>query len=115
MEQKAPMNFQKALREFDGDKEFLIEILHDFLKQVKSQIEPIRQAISRGDAETVRREAHSIKGGAANLGANDLSMKAFELEDIGKSGILEGSAESLQKLEKELMRLENYAKNQQAG
>ena len=52
-----------------------------------------------GDAEVVRREAHSIKGGAANLTANDLSRIAFEIENIGISGMLEEGIDSLQKLE----------------
>ena len=105
----APMNFERAIKEFDGDKEFLVEILEGFLENVGTQIGTIRQAISDGDAETVRREAHSVKGGAANLIADKLSKVAFELENIGKSGLLEGSIEVVEKLEKEFHHLESYA------
>ena len=66
------------------------------------------QAITEGDAEVVRREAHSIKGGAANLLANALSAVAFELENIGKSGVLSEGAETLEKLEREFFRLERF-------
>ncbi len=66
------------------------------------------QAISDGDAESVRREAHSIKGGAANLTATALSGIAFDLENIGKSGMLEEGIDSLQKLEREFFRLERF-------
>ena len=59
----------------------------------------------------VKREAHSIKGGAANLTADELSSVALELENIGKSGVLEGGAEDLERLEKEVYRLEDYVKN----
>ncbi|MBW1908477.1 MAG: PAS domain S-box protein [Deltaproteobacteria bacterium] len=72
LQSKAPMNFEKA-------------VLEGFLENVRSQIGTLRKAISDGDAEVVRSEAHSIKGGAANLTADALSKVALELENIGKS------------------------------
>jgi CheY-like chemotaxis protein/HPt (histidine-containing phosphotransfer) domain-containing protein len=109
--QRAPMNFEKAIEEFEGDREFLMEVLNGFLDNVRAQIGTIRQAISDGDAEVVRGEAHSIKGGAANLTADELSRIVFELENIGKSGLLEGGTEVLERLEREFHRLEVYAKD----
>ena len=103
------MDLDKAIDEFEGDKEFLIEVLEGFLGNVKSQIGIIRQAISDGDTEVVRKEAHSIKGGAANLTAEDLSRVAFELENIGKSGNLEQTPDILDRLEEEFHRLEMFA------
>jgi len=106
----APMNFEKAIEEFEGDKEFLMDVLKGFLENVRAQIETIHQAISKGDAEVVRKEAHSIKGGAANLTADELSKIAFELENLGKSGMLEEDDVVLERLKKEFYRLENYTK-----
>ena len=103
-----PMDFARAIEEFEGDGEFLMEVLEGFFGNVTSQIGTIRQAIFEGDAEAVRREAHSIKGGAANLTANDLSGVAFEIENIGKSGMLEEGIDALQKLEREFFRLERF-------
>ncbi len=105
------MDFQRAIEEFEGDKGFLMEVLNGFLDNVRSQIETIHKAISDGDAEVVRKEAHSIKGGAANLCADKLSRIVLELEDIGKSGLLEGGTEVLERLERELHRLEVYARD----
>ncbi|MFC1867640.1 response regulator, partial [Thermodesulfobacteriota bacterium] len=106
----APLNFEGAVKEFEGDKEFLIEILGDFFGEVMSQTETIRQAISDDDSEVIRREAHAIKGGAANLRAEPLSLIAYELEKIGKSGFSAGGIEILERLEKEFHRLEEYTK-----
>jgi len=105
------MDFEAAVEEFEGDKEFLMEVVDGFLENVRAQIPTIRQAITDGNAETVRGEAHSIKGGAANLTADKLSKIAFELENIGKSGALEGGIEALERLEKEFSRLEDYVRN----
>ena len=107
-ETEAPMEYAKALEEFEEDEEFLMEVLEGFIGNVTSQIKLIRQAISDGDAEAVRREAHSIKGGAANLAANELSAIAFDLENIGKSGVLGECIEALERLEQEFFRLEHF-------
>ena len=105
---KAPMEYERALEEFEGDEEFLMEVLEGFIGNVTSQIKIIRQAISDGDAEIVRREGHSIKGGAGNLTAGKLVDIAFELENIGKYGMLEGGIVALEKLEQEFFRLEYF-------
>ncbi|MCP3891650.1 MAG: response regulator, partial [Desulfobulbaceae bacterium] len=109
-EKNLPINLDKAVEEFEGDKEFLVEVLNAFLENVSVQTGTIRQAIADGDAEVVRREAHSIKGGSANLTADSLSDIAFELEKTGSSGVLEGSLETLDLLEKEFKRLEEFTK-----
>jgi len=106
-----PMDFPRAIEEFEGDEEFLLEVLEGFYENVTSQIGIIRQAISEGDAEVVRGEAHSIKGGAANLMVDELSKIAFELENIGRSGALEKSIETLKRFEREFSRLEHFIKN----
>ena len=105
----APMNFEMVLEDFDGDKELLMEAMDLFLKSVRSQIGVLRQAISNGDTGLVRKEAHSIKGGAANLTADDLSRVALELENNGKSGTLGESTDILERLEKEIYRLDAFA------
>ena len=101
-----PMDFEKALNEFEGDEPLLMEILKGFMENVRGQIKVIQQALMSQDADQVRREAHSIKGGASNLRADELSRIAFELENIGKSGKLERGIEALKRLEKELDDLE---------
>ena len=103
------MNFEVAIEEFEGDREFLTEVVYGFLENVTAQIGTTQKTITDGNAEVVRREAHSIKGGAANLSADALSKIAFELENIGKSDLLEGGIETLERLENESHHLEAYA------
>jgi PAS domain S-box-containing protein len=105
-----PMNFKLMVEEFQGDQDSLIEILDDFIGDIKDQIENIEQAITNGNAETVRKEAHAVKGGALNMSANDLSRIAYELEKAGKSGDLEKGNEIYRMLKHEVSRLEQYVK-----
>lgn len=81
----APLNFSKALNEFDGDKDFLMEVLSDFLSNVEGQIQTIQQAVLEKDFKTIEMHAHSIKGGAANLTATILSEAAGQLEENARS------------------------------
>jgi PAS domain S-box-containing protein len=108
-----PMDFEKALNEFEDDRVVLMEVLNGFVVNSKGQIETIREALMSQDAERVRKEAHAIKGGAANLRADRLSEIAFELENMGKSGNLERGLETLEKLQRELADLEVLKKNMQ--
>ncbi|MBW1781155.1 MAG: PAS domain S-box protein [Deltaproteobacteria bacterium] len=105
-----PMDFEKALNEFEGDEALLMEVLKGFMENVRGQIEVIQEALMSQDADRVRREAHSIKGGAANLRAGKLSSIAFELVNMGKSGKLDKGNEALKRLEKELNNLEEMVR-----
>ena len=107
--ENAPINLGKAMEEFEHDREFLLDVLNGFIKNVNVQIEAIRTAIADGDVGTIMAEAHSIKGGAANICADRLSHAAFALEKVGKSGMLKKGSEALEDLETELHSLENYA------
>ncbi len=108
---QAPMDLNRAVKEFEGDREFLLEVLAEFLQNVSTQIETIRQALPEGELEVVRQEAHSIKGGAANLTALDLSGVAFELEKAGESGDSESGVEIFEMLKKEFDTLKEYYSN----
>jgi CheY-like chemotaxis protein/HPt (histidine-containing phosphotransfer) domain-containing protein len=106
-----PIDFNRAIEEFEGDREYLMKVFEGFLKNVSNQIKTICQALSDGNAEVVWKEAHSIKGGAANLTADNLSKIASELENIGKSGDLKEGNDILEKLEKEYQCLVDYVRN----
>jgi CheY-like chemotaxis protein/HPt (histidine-containing phosphotransfer) domain-containing protein len=103
-----PFNLEKALSEFEGDKDFLSEVLEGFFKKATEQIGIIRQALIADDSETIRKEAHAIKGGAANLTAEVLSRAAFELEGKGKSGKLHGAAQLVDELQRKLEAFRSY-------
>ncbi len=108
---KDPMDYDRALEQYDNDEEFLTEILNEFLEKTEGQIKNIRQGIVDNNLEVVRRESHSIKGGSGILTADDLSGVAFKLQDIADSASLKGGDEMLDKLEEEYNRLINYVKS----
>jgi CheY-like chemotaxis protein/HPt (histidine-containing phosphotransfer) domain-containing protein len=107
-----PMDFQKAVEEFEGDREFLLDVLEKYLDHARKQVQIIRQALATGNAEQVMKEAHALKGGAANLTADVLAGVARELETVGRSKDLEKGSTLLKALEAELIRLQAFTAEQ---
>jgi CheY-like chemotaxis protein/HPt (histidine-containing phosphotransfer) domain-containing protein len=101
------IDMERALLEFDGNWTFLKGIFGEFFKQIDQQMVMITEAIDRGDAPTVRSQAHSIKGGAANLTLDKLAKMALDLETRGKVGQLEGADVVVQRMESFIQQLKN--------
>ena len=83
------------LESLGGDLDFLAELLQTYFDDSPRQIAAMRAAVAAGDAEALRRAAHSLKSNSANFGALALSAKCKELELLGKAGTLDGAADKI--------------------
>ncbi len=81
-----PLDFVSFLEDMEGDRESACEIILGFMDSLSRQIVLLQKALDEGDLVTLHREAHSIKGGALNLGASDLSRHALALEKAAAAG-----------------------------
>jgi CheY-like chemotaxis protein/HPt (histidine-containing phosphotransfer) domain-containing protein len=105
---RQPIDLDRALNEFMGEKKVLNGILKEFTAKVRSQIRSIRQAFLSLDFTEIAKEAHSIKGGAANLTANKVAGMASALEkaaDLQQVDLVKNLAGEL---EDQFQLLENY-------
>ncbi len=89
-----PPVFDKAamMERLMGDEDLAQTVIAGFLEDIPSQIETLRGYLDAGDAPGVERQAHTIKGASANLGAEILRQVAFEMEKAGKAGDLDNVA-----------------------
>jgi len=85
----------RLLESLGGDTDFLGELLGTYFDDSPRQIAAMQAAVSAGDAEGLRRAAHSLKSNSANFGALALSAECKELEMTGKAGVLEGAADKI--------------------
>jgi len=71
-----------AIRELAGDdgQEELNEVIEDYLTQTARRLAELEAGLERGDADTVRRLAHMIKGSSATIGASSLAKLCAEIE-----------------------------------
>jgi HPt (histidine-containing phosphotransfer) domain-containing protein len=75
------LDYKKALREFENDKELLDSLIADFNNITHCSAQSMKQALETSDYSFIQKESHGIKGGAANLCAMPLADAAKALED----------------------------------
>jgi len=79
------------LDSLDGDVDFLKELVDAYLDSTPGLLAAMRQATAAGDAAGLQRAAHTLKSGSANMGALALAALCKQLEDMGRSGSVDGA------------------------
>jgi HPt (histidine-containing phosphotransfer) domain-containing protein len=90
-----PAVWADLLESLGGDADFVAELLETYFDDSSRLLAAMQEALSTGNAEDLRRAAHSLKSSSASFGALRLSNKCKELEDMGKAGALDGAAEQI--------------------
>jgi HPt (histidine-containing phosphotransfer) domain-containing protein len=89
------------LEETVGDREFVAELIGDYLDGLPAQLAALREASARGDAEELHRGAHTLKSNAATFGAEGLADACRELEQSARTADPAGTRELLARVEAE--------------
>jgi HPt (histidine-containing phosphotransfer) domain-containing protein len=84
----AVFDYDAALNTASGKPERLKRIVCAFMSDAPKRIEALTNALLSGDQKVAEREAHSLKGAAANLAAERFRGHAFDAECACKSGDL---------------------------
>lgn len=79
------VNVSATLQRLGGDVELMRDMAEFFLEDVPELLNAIRQGLQNGDAETVARSAHSIKGLAANFDAHKTETAARDVENAARN------------------------------
>ncbi len=82
----------------------LPELIEGFYKDADRLLGQARQGLEQGDADELRRAAHSLKSTSATFGAVALSAVARQLECLARDGRLEGAAGQITRAEAEFAR-----------
>jgi signal transduction histidine kinase/DNA-binding response OmpR family regulator len=104
-----PIDWSKALEQFGENREILEKTLTKFIKQTALDLKEMRQTLEEQELETLRKQAHRLKGAAAYLAARPISSAAAELETETKAQSRELSSKALELIQHigdELHRLE---------
>ena len=94
------------LNAFDNDWDFLKEAVDMFVSDYPPMIETINKALKAGDANTVGRTAHALKGMVGNFQAKTTAKAALKLEELGRNNRLEGMNQAYEALAGKLAGLE---------
>jgi len=101
----SPFDCQFALERMGGDGPLLHELTGLFLELAPSMLQDIGNAIESGDADTLRRHAHTLKNSADNLGAHPVTQAAFELERLATNRQRDGWSSCFARIGSEMARL----------
>ena len=84
------MQFLDQFRELDpgGGLGLIKEIMTVYLDNSLALLRQVEQGLIAGDADALRRAAHSLKSSSANVGAEKLSRLFLKLEALGRDGQL---------------------------
>jgi len=95
----------EALARMDGDADLVEEITGVFLEEVPNQMAKIAEALEADDPARVQRQAHTLKGAAANIGAGAMRERAFQVELAAEAGDMRKARSRFSMLEQDLDRL----------
>jgi HPt (histidine-containing phosphotransfer) domain-containing protein len=73
------------LEETVGDREFVAELIGDFLDGLPAQLAALREASSSRDSGALHLVAHTLKSNAATFGADGLAEACRELEQVART------------------------------
>ena len=104
-------NYEEAVNTFMGNEAVVIKVLGSYMDKVRTQLPVIQEAIKHDDMETVRMEAHSIKGSGLNMQAEDIGRKAEKLEHAARDNNKENCSVYLEEVRTAFVRLEKKAKD----
>ncbi len=76
-----------------------------FRKDVPARLAALREAVTDAGGQDLAQAAHALKGAAANIGATAVASLCGELEEMGRSGKLDGGPQLVSRLEVELVRV----------
>ena len=85
------MQFLEQFRELDplGGLGLIKQIMQVYLDTAGDTLQQIELAVAVGDADGLRRGAHTLKSSSANVGAETLSGFFQRLEALGREGKIE--------------------------
>ena len=81
-----PVDTEVLLSHCMGNISFALALLGELEANGKQQVDAIALHVAAGDPEAVAEAAHSLKGGAAIIGAEPLRELAAEVEAAGRAG-----------------------------
>ncbi|KJU81989.1 multi-sensor hybrid histidine kinase [Candidatus Magnetobacterium bavaricum] len=99
------LDISSALRRVGGNAKLLRKIWSRFRQTQSGVIDRIKAALDGTDIETAIREAHTVKGLAGNIGANDVYEVSGMVEDILKEPEMPGLKQAMQTMQQTLANL----------
>lgn len=81
------VDWQEALNQVGGDKDFLKEVLGDLKEEARTAVDSIRAGISESNFNEIMKAAHRIKGSASYLGCQAVRDTACSIQMLSHDAL----------------------------
>jgi two-component system, sensor histidine kinase and response regulator len=97
----------EKLRKFQGpdDPDIVAELADLFFEDAPPLLRSIEEAVERGEAESLERAAHALKGNCGTIGARRMARMASDLQNLRRSGDTTQAADLVNEIEAEFERV----------
>ncbi len=97
----------------EGEPDFVQDMIDLYLSNSPSLIEAMQQAITQHKADGLKSAAHTLKGNSNSLGAKPMGVLCLKLEQMGRSGTVEGAEPLFADLRREFERVQQAFKSKE--
>jgi HPt (histidine-containing phosphotransfer) domain-containing protein len=94
------------LEEATADPAFVADLVDTFLRNAPALLASLRSAQQTGQADELRRTAHTLKSNARTFGAAPLADLCQALESKAKAGLIDDAAQLVAEIEDSYARVE---------
>ncbi len=98
-------NLSTTLEQLGGDETLLQEVIDIFLEEAPKHLAALCLAVAQGVAKTVETAAHTLKGELGYLCVPEISQRASQIEEMGRSSDIRGAAALLPQFEIDIRNL----------
>jgi PAS domain S-box-containing protein len=102
---------EKMLKQWGNDQSFVQQLIAKFSARAPDDLQKLREAMERNDADETQRLAHRLKGAAGYVAAENVRRLAAQLEVMAREGDLSNAESRLSELAAELQRCADETAN----
>ncbi len=107
-----PVDFEAALFRFGNDRNFMLDLCKEFVMGLPERLSEIKAALREGNARTLGRLAHNLKGVCLNFSAEPMANLASQIEENCRAEDLSNAPALVAALEDAATSLAEYLASQ---
>lgn len=106
---KRVFDYESGMSRFMNKEELLKKFLLKFMDD--RSFEHLKEAVNRQDCEQAFKEAHTLKGVAANLSLTELEEISSEVTELLRAGEFSGAVQRMPELERAYEKVDDFLQN----
>ncbi|MFC1855619.1 response regulator, partial [Thermodesulfobacteriota bacterium] len=107
-DKKSVVNLSVAMSAVGDNNTLLCDLVEEYINELPNSLAELKEAIDNKVSKVIERKSHNLKGTFSNLGGEEASLAAFELEKIGKESRIDDAMPAFMILSQAVKRFEEF-------